>query len=328
MGIERFTEKISTIFMQRNIEQLVITVFILLFTILLKSLYPQSQKVELLVDINQRFEEKKNWVLLSQPEYFIDEEINQLSEDIIDYFDEYRVEAALRLRCLFSRDSLIITLKIFYLPTQIYAFGFYSVDKAPSLDFFDIGFETYAIGRRLVCWYGNYVVFTEKEDTIQARTRRLRDFTEEVIKLIPRQKRRTPILDCLPEKNRVEHSEKFYLGSWLGQDYFNNIYYADYSTGEGYSRIFIINNILTAAADSSFWNYFYFFQENIGVIRDTLKIDTDYFVINEPLWGKTILAKKNQIIYGILDYRNEDWTEDRLAEVLDALKKRQIVKPG
>ncbi|UCF65326.1 MAG: hypothetical protein JSW33_05720 [bacterium] len=314
--------------MQRKREQLVIPAFILFLVIMLESLYPQSQKKELLIDINQKIEQKKNWILLSQPEYFIDEEINQLSEDIIDYFDEYGVETASRLRCLFSRDSLIITLKIFQLPNHIYAFGFYAVNKSPSLDFFNIGFETYAIGQRLVCWYGNYVVFAEKEDTIQTRIRRLRDFTEEVVKLIPRQKRKTPILDCLPEKNRVEHSEKFYVGNWLGQDYFNHIYYADYNTGEGYSRIFIINNILTAAADSSFWNYFYFFQENIGIIRDTLDIDTDYYVVNEPLWGRTILAKKNHIIYGILDYRNEDWTEDRLAEVLDALKKRQIVKPG
>jgi len=312
--------------MQSKITQLLMTLFVVV--LIGQSAYAQPQKTEILVEITRNIEKKKNWILLNQPEYFIDEEITQLSEDVIDYFNEYRVEAAARLRCTFSRDSLDITLKMFQFPAHIYAFGLYSVDKSPSLDFFDIGFETYAIGQRLVCWYGNFVLFAEKADTIGERTRRLRDFTQEVVKLIPRQRRRTPILDCLPEKNRVTHSEKFYLGTWLGQDYFKYIYYADYNTGEGYSRIFIINNDLTASADSSFWNYYYFFRENIGVIQDTLEIDTDYYVVNEPLWGRTILAKKNQIIYGILDYRNQEWTEDRLAEVLEALKKRQIVKPG
>jgi hypothetical protein len=67
---------------------------------------------------------------------------------------------------------------------------------------------------------------------------------------------------------------------------------------------------------------------NAEIINDTLQIDTDYYVIREPLWGKTVLAKKNQIIYGILDFRNRKWAEERLSELLSELKKKEIVKPG
>jgi hypothetical protein len=151
---------------------------------------------------------------------------------------------------------------------------------------------------------------------------------ENFIKFLPKQKQSTPILRCLPKKNKVEHSEKYYAGHWLGQDFFKKVYYADYYTPEGYSRIFIIDNPNTATADTNFWNYYNILKKNSEVLNDSLEIETDYFVINEPLWGKTILAKKNQIIYGILDYRNIDWTEERMAELLEELKDKKIVKSG
>ncbi len=309
------------------IRHLIYFLFFFIFASLIP-VYAQEEKSEPLLEIIQNIEQKKEWIVIAEPEFYADHNLSQLSQGSFDYLKEYEVNKASRVTYKYSKDSLDINLQIYLFPSHIHAFGFYSVDKSPSLDFFNIGFATYAIGQRLVCWYGNYVIFTEKQDTLSERWDRLRDFTEEIIKIVPRQKKQTPILDCLPEKNRVENSEKFYVGRWLGQEYFNKIYYADFKTDEGYSRIFIIDNVYTAAADSNFWNYFFFFQENVEVIQDTLKIDTDYYVINEPLWGRTILAKKNQIIYGILDYRNRKWTEDRLAEVLEALKKREIVKPG
>jgi hypothetical protein len=204
----------------------------------------------------------------------------------------------------------------------------YSVEKSPQLDYHDIGFEAYKYGNKYVSWYGIYVISAESQDTLAEAEDRLRELMKEVIKILPEQKKNTPILDCLPGRNRVEHSEKYYATHWLGQDYFKNIYYADYYIPEGYSRIFIINNRNTAVADSNFWNYYAIIRQNAGVLNDSLKIDTDYFVINEPLWGKAVLAKKNQIIYGILDYRNIEWTEQRLAELLEELKDKKIVKPG
>jgi hypothetical protein len=311
----------------QNNQHLIYFIFCILFISLAIS-YAQEGNSQPLVEIFQDTDQKKDWLVLTEPEFYSNQNIDQLSTGSFDYLRAYEVHKALRTTYLYSKDSLKINMKIYLFPSHIHAFGFYSVDKSPSLDFYDIGFETYAFGQRLVCWYGNFVIFAEKQDTLSGRWNRLRDFTEEITKIIPKQKKRTPVLDCLPEKNRVENSEKFYLGPWLGQDYFKKIYYADYKTDQGYSRIFIIDNIYTAAADSNFWNYYFFFQENVEVILDTLKIDTDYYVINEPLWGRVILAKKNQIIYGILDYRDKEWTEDRLAEVLEALKKREIVKPG
>ena len=318
---------------KRNPEMIQIIRFLILFVLIFNliamiAVYAQEEETNPLREIFQEIEQEKEWNVITEPEIYEDQNLDQLSENSFDYLATYKVNTASRATYLYSKDSLNIHLQFYLFPSHIQAFGFYSIEKSPSLDFFDIGFETYAIGQRLVCWYGNYVIFAEKQDTLSERWNRLKDFTEEVIKVVPRQKKRTPVLDCLPEKNRVEHSEKFFIGRWLGQEYFKRIYYADYQTDEGFSRVFIIDNAFTAAADSNFWNYFFFFKENVEVIQDTLKIDTDYYVINEPLWGRTILAKKNQIIYGILDYRNKEWTEDRLAEVLDALKKRDIVKPG
>ena len=102
----------------------------------------------------------------------------------------------------------------------------------------------------------------------------------------------------------------------------------DYYIPQGYSRLFILHNSTTAAADSNFWKYYAFLKERNRILSEKLQMDTDYFVSDDPLWGKTLLTKKNQIIYGILDYRDKHWTENRLREILERLKKRKIVKSG
>ncbi len=270
---------------------------------------------------------KREWIL-SGLEVFEGYEILVVDENNADYFIEYEVQKIFRGLFYTTRDSLMLVAKLLVFPNQIKAFGFYSLDKTPSLNFLPIGYESYTYPKNLIGWYNNVVLHVEIRDTLKKSEKYLKDFAQEFFSFLPRKKRYTPILDCLPAKHRVKNSEKFYVRRWLDQDYFKNIYYADYYTPDGYSRIFIIDNLHTENADSNFWKYKRYMNAYSAVINDTLQIQTDYFVVNDPLWGLTILAKKNKIIYGILDYRNKKWAEERLAEVLNELKKRNIVMPG
>ncbi len=278
--------------------------------------------------IFQQISEKTRWTLMGEAQRITGRDLLEVGQDIGEFVPEFRIDKAYQARFLHKKDSCMVTTTIFEAPSQIMAFGFYSVQKSPSLEFYDYGFESYLSGERLFSWYGKYVVLSEMADTLQDNEKYLKDIVRQIVRRLPKQKRHTPILDALPEKNKVEHSEKFYVHRWLDQNYFENIYYADYYANEEYSRIFIIDNGTTATADSNFWRYYSFMKKKSRIVNDTLNIATDYFVVDEPLWGKTLLAKKNRIIYGILNYRKKDWTEDRMQDVLNRLKKRKVVKSG
>lgn len=278
-------------------------------------------------DAFQQIRQKKEWIPAGL-EVFEGQDILEVEQNNSDYLVEYEVQKIFRGSFYTAKDSLFLMAKLFVFPSQIKAFGFYSIDKTPSLNFLPIGYESFIYQKNLVSWYNNYVLHLEVTDTLKKSEKALKDFAQEFINLLPRKKKYTPILDCFPSKHRVKHSEKFYVRRWLDQDYFKNIYYADYYTPDGYSRIFIIDNLHTENADSNFWKFKRFMNSYSAVINDTLQVQTDYFVGNDPLWGLVILAKKNKIIYGILDYRNKKWAEERLAELLSELKKRNIVMPG
>lgn len=301
----------------------------LALALLLGCLTPMSAREP--VDVFRLFHKfsiESPWNLTGDPQLVVGRELLETGKEIGEYALEYQIEKAFRGNFIHQTDSLSVTLTVFRAPSQMMAFGFYSAPKSPSLPFFDVGFESYFTRGKLFCWYGRFVLVSETADTLKNSEKYLKDCVENIVKLLPAQKRKTPILDALPEKNRVAHSEKFYVHHWLDQNYFENIYYADYYTKEGYSRIFIIDNKTTAAADSNFWKYYSFIKKNARILDEQLNIATDYFVVEEPLWGKTLLAKKNQIIYGILDFRNKKWTEDRLDDLLSHLKKRKVVKSG
>ncbi len=279
-------------------------------------------------EFQKKYLKKTGWLANGEPRLLSGKDLLGFEEDAMEYMLEYQIDWGFRARYLAGKDSVIVVLSVLWAPNQIMAFGFYAVDKSPSLKFYKLGFEAYQSGNFILCWYGQYIIKAESSDSLKISEKYLKQAVRTAQKLLPKQKRRTPILDALPEKNRVKHSEKFYLRRWLDQPYFRNIYYADYYTPQGYSRIFIIDNGTTAAADSNFWKYYAFLEKRQRILEEELRIDTDYFVVDEPLWGRTILAKKNQIIYGILDYRDMNWTEDRMKDVLEAVKKKKSVKAG
>jgi hypothetical protein len=278
--------------------------------------------------IEEDLRKEEKWIPLGDPKLFKGKSIFDWNQDIVDKIVIFQVEKEFYWKMLTRGDSLTFSFAILLLPSQTSAFGFYSVEKSPSQKFFNIGFQSYLIGQRLVVWYGRIVLVIEYSDSDQVNDKPIRKFAENFVDILPAQRRQTPILDSLPEKNRVRHSEKYTKLRWLGQNYFKNIYYADYYTQEGFFRIFIIDNKTTATADSNFWNYYSFMKNNGGIMYEEIPVSTDYYVVIDPLWGKTILTKKNQIIYGVLDFRNINWTVDRLDDILNELKKRKIVKSG
>ena len=225
-------------------------------------------------------------------------------------------------------NNAVIEIKIYEAAGPNSAFGIYSLERTPSLTFKDLGFESYFLRNSLISWYGKYLVTATLLDIWQDRVKMLSEINEFIIRNLPKQENDMPLLEALPNRDKVRYSEKLLPYRWLDQTYLKNIYYADYQTREGYCRIFVINNRSTSKCDSNYWRYYDFARKN-GIVSDReMKIRTDYFVINEPVWGESILAKKNQIIYGILDFKNSKWAEDRMEDVLEFLKKNKIVKSG
>jgi hypothetical protein len=302
-------------------------VFILLLGSWSQSLAQESQ-FSAVRDAYSEMAKKKDWIAFSKLEVFEGFDLFEIDKNISDYIGEYEVEQVYQEVFYAPKNNIFIIERLFVLSSQIKAFGFYSVDKTPSLNFLDIGYESYLYPQKLVSWYSQFVLFTETPDTTPELEKYLKEFAQEFIRLLPQKKKNTPILDCLPQKQRVRFSEKFSMRRWMDQEFFRNIYYADYYNAEGYSRIFIIDNLNTETADINFWQYRNTMKTHSTIINDTLQIQTDYFIVDDPLWGLTIMAKKNKIIYGILDYRNRKWAEERLSELLNELKKRNIVKSG
>lgn len=289
------------------------------------SSYSQEREKNNLTEVFYNIDQKDDWKIVDT---LITSDFIVNNHEELLYAIDFDLQNKTHTVFIQDKDSILVNLALYEFPEQVSAFGFYSRDKSPSQKFFEIGFESYYMEDKFVTWYGEFVLFTRLLDSLKNRDKILREFNAKVIKFLPKSRKNVPILDVLPEKNMVQHSTKYYPKRWFGQDYFDRIYYADYHTGDGYSRIFIIDNITTSRADSNFWKLYSFSEQNKGIINDTLKVDTDYYVLNDPLWGRTILAKKNQIIYGILDYRNKRWAEERLSNILEELKKRKIVKPG
>ncbi|MEJ2048480.1 MAG: hypothetical protein P8Y60_01295, partial [Calditrichota bacterium] len=253
--------------------------FVSLIFLPLFLLFAEEQTKAETINVFNRLSEDHHWKMVGKVQELYAKDLLDLNTAVSDYMFEYNIQKSQRCGFIDSEDSTLIKFTLFLLENQVLAFGLYSTGKSPSLKYYDIGFQSFLKGSVLFTWYGNYVLQIESPDTTSKFPAVIEDFAKDCVKFLPKQKQATPILYSLPNKNRVKYSEKFYKKHWLDQEYFQNIYYADYYIQEGFSRIFIIDNLTTAAADSNFWRYFNFIKNQGFILQDSLEIETDYFVI-------------------------------------------------
>lgn len=277
--------------------------------------------------ISERIKKSKEWLISHKKLGLNNQQIQTLLADESE-LTEFNIKKLDLISVLHLPDSVQIDIQVVEAENASHAFGLYGLNKSPSLRFFDIGFESYWTNNLFVTWYGRYCLRLRAKSQWNIGKEKLLKLAKLVIKAIPKQHEDIPFLEALPNKNRVPYSEKYDRQHWLNQPYFQNIYYADYHTEEGYLRFFIINNGTTSTADSCFWKYFAFVKSMSDTINEKLDIGTDYYIFVDPLWGKTILAKKNQLIYGVLNARNIGWVEEHLKEMLERFKKKKLVKAG
>jgi hypothetical protein len=121
-----------------------IITFITLFNLVIGTLHllpAQDSQSSLVQEAFTEMGKRKEWVAFSRLEVFEGSDLYEIDKEIADYIGEYEVEQIMQGVFYSTKNELFIIERLFILPSQIKAFGLYSVDKTPSLNFLDIGYE-------------------------------------------------------------------------------------------------------------------------------------------------------------------------------------------
>jgi hypothetical protein len=208
-----------------------------------------------------------------------------------------------------------ITVEIYDMKTQNNAFGIYSAERATNVEFLKIGAEAYLGKGILNMLYGPYYIKIFSNYTEAPFTELAAAITEAFFACtaMPYE------LDAFPQKNKVNHSEKFIASAFLGLSYFNNIFTSQYIIDGKELTLFLIN------ADSENEIKTVIEQYNNFVNKSNTALPEDRKVFNDKYNGEVIIEWKKNILFGITGNADTETKSILLDEFKQQLKKGYLL---
>ena len=206
-----------------------------------------------LLNVNGRFLRGKNELSLRSllPEIeswkFSEAPQNYLSETLYEY-----INGAAEIYLGYDFKELIVglykkadteasvSIEIYDMRNEKNSFGIYSAERFPDNRFIPVGLQGYLEEGALNFIVGNYYIKLLCFDCEDGSESFLRFFSQEILKRIKEKGQFPPLLQVFPREGLIPNSEKFILFNFMGYEFLNNGYLANYKKGELEFECFII----------------------------------------------------------------------------------------
>jgi len=212
-------------------------------------------------------------------------------------------------------DETEIVADIYRFGSSDFAYGLYSTIRPDNPEIIQLGVEGFAFesGLNFVkdCYLIKLIGYKQTSKTADA----VKILAEIINKSLPGKTAKPAAFALFPQNNRIEHTEKIYAESFLGQNYLSDIYSQNYQFDIDTLTLFI------TADDSG--GKFQQWHNSADIIKETAVEDLPFedgktLLINHSYYGKIIAGSYNGKLLGIVNYN--DSHKDFLASWLTKLK--------
>ena len=191
-----------------------------------------------------------------------------------------------------------------YISVQVYrhatgedAFGIYASERPSESDFITIGTEGYQEGSMLNFFVDRLYVKIESPSADDDIVKTVTQIAQELGRNINPQPAFPVQLQNLPIENKIAHSELYISSGFLGHEFLNNAFTANYEADGKKYQLFIIDAMSTEQAKAILTKYLQFTKQNLRLREGRLTIKDRYNGDLECQW-------KGRYIWGIVNDSN------------------------
>jgi len=213
-----------------------------------------------------------------------------------------------------------ILVEVYQFGNHLDAFGIYSNERAPGLDFLRLGSQGYFAGPACRFYKGPYYVKlngTREDDSVkQAQT----DIVSVLTRALPGEAKQPAILGVLPEQGLVAGSERYEGSDLLAHDFMGAGFIADYSLGgEKPSKLFFTTKDSPTEARKAYRQLLSFLRKR-GEVGERSSIgDARARSVTHPFYGPSIVCRQGPVVCGVLRVPPDETGQRLVAELLSRL---------
>lgn len=207
-----------------------------------------------------------------------------------------------------------ITVEVYQHQNPLYAFGIYSQERSSDDPFINIGAQAYYESGILNFACDKYYIKLASHDESAETGNLIKKMAQDLAARINPAAKIPEIFKYFPEKNMISNSETLISTNFLGYEFMQMAWVASYGTGENTFRVFIIELPSADAAKSMLTKY-------MEKTKTSFAGTEGRYIANDPNNGKVVIEWKGKFIYGLLNDKNLEISEDYLKLTSDNLSK-------
>jgi hypothetical protein len=210
--------------------------------------------------------------------------------------------------------KVIYKLEIYRFDTHEDAFGIYSSERSPDYSFIHLGAQGYQEETLVFFFIGDYYVKVMVMDESRASQDQLMELARKVEAGLPGSVAMPAELKWFPEVNKIPNSERYLAGDFLGRNYLNGFYTAQYKDGEEAFTVFIRKYESKEEAGTILSRYYeeVMKKKPDGLSEGDYRFDDGYNGVIFLLWDGTVL-------FGFRDLEDESIMRSMAQKIIKAL---------
>ncbi len=188
-----------------------------------------------------------------------------------------------------------ITVEVYRHQTPTHAFGIYSQERLPKVNFINIGAQGYAEEEILNFIAGHYYVKITVYKMESGRREVLISFAKKVAERLEEKGVLPPLLESFPQEGKVINSEKFIAKNFLGYSFLHSAFNADYELSGKKFKLFVIEGRDQRECSEMVQKYL---QQTGNPEKNIVE---GVYTVSDPYHGEIEFYWKGKFIWGALN---------------------------
>jgi hypothetical protein len=210
-----------------------------------------------------------------------------------------------------------ILVEVYEFGRRLDAFGIYSNERAPGLDFVRLGSEGYFTGPACRFYKGSYYVKLNGTRTDEAVQEAEAAIASALARGLPGRADAPPLLEAFPKEGLVAGSERYEGSDLLAHDFMGAGFIGDYQLGgEKDSKLFFSIKETPREARHAYWELLRFLR-NRGEVGERFSLDgAKGRRVTHPFYGPSLVCRSGTVVCGVLRTPSDETGQRLLAELL------------
>ncbi|MBE0652579.1 MAG: hypothetical protein IH594_02205 [Bacteroidales bacterium] len=210
----------------------------------------------------------------------------------------------------YTKGKNSITVEIYNHKDAYTAFGIYSSERSPGYNFIDVGAQGYLEGSVLNFFTAEYYVKIHSNSEKPPELIAMKEIAENISQQISPQPDFPDIIRRFPLDGKVPNSEKYISQNYLGHDFLQGVFTADYKKEEEFT-IFHIERSGPDECRQLLMNYFEFTGQDPDDIKEGM------LVVRDKFNGDVFILWKGNRMMGIVGSEDEEKMSELLMRMME-----------